>query len=321
MRAQTQATGEVGQILDKRTILGISLSMFSAFLLTVMFFLPELKHVAASPLQSAFLRYVGGVIALGALGCFPRLLGAVSSRRLDRSVVRLHLFRASIGIFTLTFTLFSASRVPIANVQAILCTHGAIILCFAALIDRAPIGRLHVFSIMLAVFGAILATEPVQTAITWRAFTGYAAAGVAAVCWGLEVFLFRHAAKYHTTILTMLIVNVFGCLVLAVPAFITWQRISAADALVLMAMGPLAVSAQFAQLAALRRAALAIVAPFRYVNVLFATLLGVVFLDQTPSMQSTIGFALIVASAVCISAGMRSRRSQKADSVSSGRTL
>ncbi|MFK4484956.1 drug/metabolite transporter (DMT)-like permease [Bradyrhizobium sp. USDA 336] len=198
------------------------------------------------------------------------------------------------------FTLFAASRVPIANVQAILCSHGALILLFAVAIDRESVSWHHIVTIALAVSGAILVADPVTSEANWYNLAGYGAAAVASACWATEVFLFRNAAKHQTTILTMLIVNLFGLLVLTVPGYYSWRAVSMADALTLTAMGPLAVSAQFAQLAALKRAPLTIVAPFRYANVLFAAALGIAFLNQIPDGQAITGFVLIIASAIYI---------------------
>ncbi len=270
-------------------------------LLTSMFFLPKIGQVSAHPIQLAFLRYAGGVVFLIALMAVSAIRDPISPRLLDYRAMKWHVARALVGLVTLTLTLYAATAVPIANVQAILSAHSIFIILLILVIDQHRIRFFVVVCVFVCIAGAVVAAEPEATGFLNSSLLGYLAAALAAFCWGLEVYLFRNASRYVTTLTTMLIVNGLGLGILLLPAAMVWQPLDGSDMATVLCMGPLAVCAQFAQLSALRRAPLDLIAPFRYINVPFAALLGILFLDQWPTAQALAGMVLIVAGAAYIS--------------------
>src|SRR3546814_12815018 len=80
-----------------------------------------------------------------------------------------------------------------------------------------------------------------------------------------------------------------------------WRPIPLSDALVLLAMGPVAILGQYCNIKGFRLAATAQLVPISYSGLVFAALLGLVFFDEWPRPAAIAGAAMICAGAIYLS--------------------
>ena len=96
----------------------------------------------------------------------------------------------------------------------------------------------------------------------------------------------------------VLFFSLFSCLVTA-PFLITgYVPMSAKQLLCLLLAGVSATGGQFCITAAYTKAPAKDISVFDYFQILFATLLGFVFLEQTPDYLSILGYIIIIGSAI-----------------------
>ena len=72
----------------------------------------------------------------------------------------------------------------------------------------------------------------------------------------------------------LLYVNLFGALILTVPATLAWRPIPVEPIVAFLCLGPLALLGRTCNLVALRHADVALLAPVRYSGILFGALFG-----------------------------------------------
>src|SRR3546814_18028773 len=96
-------------------------------------------------------------------------------------------------------------------------------------------------------------------------------------------------------------VNGSACIILLVTLPWWWRPVALADALVLLAMGPVAILGQYCNIKGFRLAATAQLVPISYSGLVFAALLGLVFFDEWPRPAAIAGAAMICAGAIYLS--------------------
>jgi drug/metabolite transporter (DMT)-like permease len=290
----------------RRELSGIILYISASLVLTLMFFAPRLAGIVANPIQVSFLRYVGGAAFVLVLHVFSkaavRRMEATVPKRIPLQAWLLHGMRAVIGVGQLACTLLAASLLPLSIVQAILAAHGAVVILLIIFLDRRRIAVGTLGPTLACIAGAIVAANPFEVSSPGAA-EGYAAAAASCVLWALEVYVFRKAAQFGKPLRFLLPINCFGALLLCGPAVYVWHPFTGWEVMVPLLMGPMAAFSQFLSLEALQRARLEIVVPFRYLNVPFASLLGL-FLAQIPTVTTIVGAGVVVVSGVIVSRGL-----------------
>lgn len=192
-----------------------------------------------------------------------------------------------------------ASRLlPIGNVQAILACNGLFVVGWMVLVGAESLHRTVLASTMLCVIGAVLSSAPT---LNYSSMVGYAAAWAASICWAAEIIVFRYAVVKSPGKPSLLVINLIGVALLAVPGTIRWRHINEVELCVLILVGTLLVISQAASINALKRIPLSSTIPFRYLNVPIAIFLGMGVLHQLPSVQAIIGSVLIICGGIVIS--------------------
>lgn len=87
--------------------------------------------------------------------------------------------------------------------------------------------------------------------------------------------------------------NVFGLLMLAVPAFFVWRTLPLPETLGYLLLGPLGIAAQYCTIRGYRMADISIVGPVDYSWLVFAALIGFAFFNEIPTAGVVVGAALI----------------------------
>ena len=92
------------------------------------------------------------------------------------------------------------------------------------------------------------------------------------------------------------ITSLVGSLVMSVLVFFNWQTPTLHDALMMAALGALAMSGNLLLTNAFRFASAAALAPFTYSQIIFAGVVGMIAFGHTPDLGAMVGMAIIIAS-------------------------
>ncbi len=109
----------------------------------------------------------------------------------------------------------------------------------------------------------------------------------------LEAILIRTLSLSEKSLTVLLHVNFFGMFMVAIPAFKTWQPVNIADVLLILTLGPIAISAQYCIIRGYRIAEVSVVGPIDYTWLVFAGLIGFLFFGEIPTLGVLFGAALI----------------------------
>ena len=92
------------------------------------------------------------------------------------------------------------------------------------------------------------------------------------------------------------ITSLVGSLVMSVLVFFNWQTPTLHDALMMAALGAMAMSGHLLLTNAFRFASAAALAPFTYSQIIFAGVVGMIAFGHTPDLGAMVGMAIIIAS-------------------------
>lgn len=211
---------------------------------------------------------------------------------------------ALIGGATLLF-FWALSYLPLADTVAIFFVEPLILTLIAAVFLREPVGWRRLSAVVVGFAGALLVIQPSFQNIGFPAFLPLGAA----LCFATYLALTRRVAMAEDVLTMQLWAGVFGLVTLAVAVGVG-QAASIAvldpswpdgdEWLLLAALGAIATAGHLLIVGAFRRASPGILAPFQYLEILGATLLGVLIFDDFPSLATWAGILIIVASGLYV---------------------
>jgi S-adenosylmethionine uptake transporter len=209
-----------------------------------------------------------------------------------------------LGVATLFF--FSALKhLPMADAIAIFFIEPLILTLLSAALLGERIGWRRLTAILVGFCGALVIVRP-----SWEVF-GWAAllpAG-AACCFALYMTVTRHAAQQTDPASMQLWAGVFGALLLSAALAVgdglaidflqpAWP--APRGWLLLARLGAIATTGHLFVVMAMRRAPAGILAPFQYLEIISATLLGLIIFGDFPDAATWLGVAIVVSSGLYV---------------------
>ena len=269
--------------------------LLSTALWTLIFAAAKLADGAVGTLQLTLLRYVGGLLTVIWL---VRGDGGFAAHRSRQPLT--HFLRAVCGGGAAVVITWGSAHMPLANATAIGMTYGVLLILLGVVFLGERPGRAHLWAVALSLVGVtvvLLGRGAFHQALpVWPALAAFAGALLLAV----EGLLIRLLGLRERPVTVMLYVSFFGLCLIALPAWLTWQKISLSVALVCIGLGPVAVFAQYCTIRGYRAAPLSVVGPVDYSWLLFAALLGFVAFGERPDAATLAGCALIIAGGVLL---------------------
>jgi drug/metabolite transporter (DMT)-like permease len=288
------ASGAALRAANRRGVLAMSLGMCSfvandSLVKYVSQSLPAAQLIVLRGLFATAL-LLGVCAALGALGQVPALL--------DRRVAA----RAGIDATATLIYLTSLFHLPIGNAVAINMATPLVITLFAMLLFRERGGAGRWLAIATGFAGVLLIVQPAGAA-----FNAYAL-----LCLVGTVF---HAARdlmtrtidpripsIVVTLSTAVAVTLFSGIW---AAFGSWQPVSGGQLALLAAASVFLSAGYYLLIIAMRAGEMSLIAPFRYVGLLFALALGYLVWRDVPNLLAWCGIALLAAAGYYV---LRSQR-------------
>jgi drug/metabolite transporter (DMT)-like permease len=245
-----------------------------------------------------FLRNIGGLITLTVVVALKReALASYASRR-----PMAHFLRSIFGVFGAVAVVQASASMPIVDATAMSLLYVVFVVILGMLIFHERIGRRQGTGMLVCAAGAV------TIMLSRGAFRSLDASYVVpallaisgAALFSFEGILIKLLSQSDRPMTVLLHVNIFGLLLLAVPAFVVWRPIPLSDALFYMLLGPLGIGAQYCTIRGYRMADISVVGPVDYSWLVFAAVIGFVFFGEIPTAGVMAGAVLIAAGGIVL---------------------
>lgn len=249
----------------------------------------------ASALQIYFLRYLGGFLTVLCIALFRRR-GWASLQSRKRSY---QLLRIMGGAFGGTALVYANANMPIVDANAI-SQLSAVFLVVLGMVFLGERPRAwHFAAIVVCVLGAatVMAARGSFSSFTPIYLVPASVALLGALLMAVESFYIKLITRVDDMLTTLMYANVLGMLVLFVPALLTWQSLGPVN-LALLALGPLAILAQYCTFRGYSMADVTLIAPIKYTGLIFAASIGWAFFAEVPTIGVVLGSCLIAAGGI-----------------------
>ncbi len=202
----------------------------------------------------------------------------------------LHFWRSASQFGATTFFFLSLPHVGLAEATAVADLNPVLITLGAALFLGERLGVRRLAGVVVALLGALIVIRPGAGVFTWWSLLPLCCA----LSYATSALLTRKIGAQESVWASMVYAALFGTLVAGAALPFVWQPVAPAD---LWRFGLVALLGTGAQLCIIRSFSIteaAVVAPFAYLGIVFATIWGVVLFDHWPDRWTVVGALVIV---------------------------
>lgn len=245
----------------------------------------------ASPLQIMFLRYVSGFLTVMAI-C---LIRGETWQSLQSRVRSLHVFRALSGALGGAAIIFGNAQMPIVDVTAISLLSAVFLIIMGMVLLGERQSGLRVIGIAVSLLGAgvVVGSRGAFSQVEPGYLVPASVVVLASMLLAGEGMFIKLLASRDRPLVTLAHVNLFGMLILLIPAVLTWRSTGWVN-VALLALGPAAIFAQYLNIRANMLARVSVLAPLSYSSLIFAALIGWFFFSELPTAGVILGTIVIV---------------------------
>jgi drug/metabolite transporter (DMT)-like permease len=243
-----------------------------------------------NPVQAAFLRYLFGLLLL-----LPVFLKVDSFLREPR-ILGLHAIRGVIHGCGVGLWFFAMARIPIAEVTALGFTAPIFTTLGAALFLGERLHLHRVGAVLMGFGGTLIVLQPGFQDIN----LGSIAQLVAAPLFACSFLIAKRLTRTESSPAIVAYLSIFVTLALLPPTLLVWRTPTLAELGLLFATAFLATLGHYTLMQAFRAADLTVTQPIQFLQLVWATLLGLVVFGEQPEVWTWVGGGVIVASATYI---------------------
>lgn len=253
-----------------------------------------------NPIQAAFIRYGFGLMLM-----VPFIL-RLDTLRLPRRIFGLYVARGLMHAVGVAMWFFAMARIPIAEVTALGFTAPIFTTIGAALFLGEKLHLRRIGAVLVGFGGTLIILRPGFEAISIGSLAQIAAAPVFAGSFLIAKKLTE--TESSTSIVAFLSIAV--TLALLPPALLVWRPPTLTELGLLFLVAILATAGHVTLTQAFRCAELTVTQPAQFLQLVWATLLGLLVFGEQPVLWTWVGGAVIVTSATYIA--HRETRGRKA---------
>jgi len=250
------------------------------------------KHIAMTygPLMVSFARFVFSFATI--LLIFPLRLGeAVRTRRPGLQVAR---SLAVIGANTLFF--IGLRYNPLADMVAIGAATPFITTILAIVLLGEKVGVRRWTAMGIGFVGLLIIVRPGLEVRDWTYFMPIASG----TFWSVYVILTRKAGGVDPPLTQLFYAPLAGSVAMSAAAPFYWEMPQGHDWALLVVIGTCATIGHLVLIKAYRLAAASVIAPYAYVNIVFATIIGYLVYGDFPDHWTLVGTAVVVGSGIYV---------------------
>ena len=202
----------------------------------------------------------------------------------------LHLARSLTQLGATAFFFISLKYIGLAEATALADINPVLITLGAGLFLGERLGPARLIGVGIATVGALIVTRPGLAVFTPAAVLPV----ICAVCFAANMLLTRLAGIRESPWVSMVYGALLGTLFTSVPLPLVWQPINLVDLPAFALLGLLGAVAQLLIIRAFSLAQASAVAPFGYLDIVFATFWSITAFQEYPDRFTLIG-ALVIA--------------------------
>lgn len=250
------------------------------------------RHLGSNlpAVEAAFIRYAIGIVLM-----FPFLVRSLRINPIPRRF-GLHLLRGVVHAVGVMLWFYAMARIPIAEVTAIGFTSPLFITIGAALFLGERLRLRRITAVILGFIGTLVILRPGIDIIEIGAWAQLAAAPLFACSFIVAKKLTQ--TESGTSIVAWM--TVFVTLALLPPALLVW-RDPTLDELFWLALTALCATAgHYTLIRAMSLAEITLLQPFSFLQLVWASLLGLALFGEVPDVWTLAGGAIIVGAATYI---------------------
>jgi len=217
----------------------------------------------------------------------------------------LHAARGAMIAFATLFFFSGLAYLPMADAIAIFFIEPLLVTLLSALFFGEAIHWRRISAISLGLVGALIIIRPSFAEVGFAALYPVATA----FCFSFYILLTRKLVHNEDPIRLQFFAGIFGCLVMGVAlGYGTVSNVAILAAVwpsqnewfLLGALGLIATACHLLIAHAYRLASIGILAPFQYVEIIGATILGLLIFNDFPDAMTWLGIAIIVGSGMYV---------------------
>jgi drug/metabolite transporter (DMT)-like permease len=235
--------------------------------------------------QGAFLRFAFGVLFL-----LPSLL-ALWRGGLPAGAWPLFAGRGMVHAAAVICWFYAMARLPVAEVTAIGYLNPVLVSLGGALMFGEVMARRRVVTVLVALLGAVIVLRPGLRAIT----DGHLAQLAAALLFAVSYLLAKRLSQMVSAGAVVALLSVLVTILLAPFAWSVWVPVSTAQCAWLALVAAFATGGHYCMTRAFAAAPLAVTQPVTFLQLIWATLLGVLVFDEGIDPYVILGGAIIIA--------------------------
>ena len=219
------------------------------------------------------------------------LVALKTKRRLD------HAIRSVSGVVSLALLYYALTQIPIADATAIAYAAPIFITVLSIFLLGEAIGPRRWIAVVLGFFGVLLITQPQADSINLGALAalGSAIGGAMVAVW------LRKLSNTEKSVTIGIYYNLLGTLVCLAWVLMTgWLTPRGVDLWLFLGFGLGCGLQQWFLTVSFRYAEASLLAPFEYLAMVFAAVVGYLFWQEIPTLTTWLGAAIIAASGLFI---------------------
>lgn len=240
-----------------------------------------------SPLQILFLR---NLIALPFAALIAWRMGGVGALRSRKPAT--HLFRGMLWVGAAFLFFTSLSLMGLAEATALVFVAPLFITAISALVFRDPVGWRRWTAVVVGFLGVLIVVRPGTTAFQLASLLPVATAFV----YALLMVSARWLDPRESVWTLLLYLTGSGALVSGLIVPVVWVPVRSEDLWLFFAIAIFGTAGMTMMTQAFRLAPAAVVAPFDYTALVWATVLGWLIWREIPDAMTFVGAAVIIAS-------------------------
>ncbi|MEM7562890.1 MAG: DMT family transporter [Pseudomonadota bacterium] len=275
---------------SNRAMLGITITLIGGLCFAIQDAGIKWLTAEVAVLQVLFLR---SIFALVFLSASTVLTGEKIAFKVKQPL--LLLIRTAINITCWVLFFYGLKHLPLATAVALFFSVPLFLAVFSVPILGEKVGIRRTLAIIVGFVGVLFITNP-TLGISWPMLMMLGAA----MGWALVASATRVLGENENTS-TMLFYTLLGFVItMAPPQLWVWREIGSEHYLLVTAVAFFGVIAQFCVTKAYAIATPSLIAPFEYVALIWAAILGFLLWGDVPNTSAIVGAGLIVASGIYI---------------------
>lgn len=250
-------------------------------------FMAIVRHLGSDmhPTQIAFLRYGFGLVFM-----LPFLL-RVGLHEIRQANFKLHVLRGVLYGCGVLFWFYAMARIPIAEVTALGFTTPVYVTIGAIMLLREKVRGYRVAAVLFGLLGALIILKPGGSAID----SGLVAMLIASPIFALAELIAKILTRRESEPALVGYLSIVVTIMLAGPAFWFWRAPTTEEWVLLILTAALATLGHLCFTHAFKIAEMSAVQPAKFVQLIWAALVGYLVFAELPEPTTWIGSVLIVA--------------------------